>query len=300
MNVDNILAALEHNNGRFPRDVLKLAIENKKLIAPKLLQEMDYSTKNIDKIYDDEKYLRHIYALYLLAQFRETRAFPLIIEFFSMPGDMVHHVTGDVITEDLGRILASTFDGNTTLLNRLVENSSIDEYVRSAALQAYVILWGHGILERQHLIAYFHSLFSEKLVGEVSYIWSALVSYSLKLGSDELEEDIRKVINQSLVDPHYVGRDRFNESLGRSNDEALRALKRERGFGLIDNTIAEMEWWACFKPQRKKSTSFARLTSNPGNSNKSEKQKIGRNDLCSCGSGKKYKKCCLNTEQAIV
>jgi len=22
-------------------------------------------------------------------------------------------------------------------------------------------------------------------------------------------------------------------------------------------------------------------------------EKIGRNDLCSCGSGKKYKKCCL-------
>ena len=26
-----------------------------------------------------------------------------------------------------------------------------------------------------------------------------------------------------------------------------------------------------------------------------EYKKIGRNDLCPCGSGKKYKKCCLNT-----
>jgi hypothetical protein len=25
-----------------------------------------------------------------------------------------------------------------------------------------------------------------------------------------------------------------------------------------------------------------------------ENQKIGRNDSCPCGSGKKYKKCCLN------
>ncbi|HHW13378.1 MAG TPA: hypothetical protein GXX28_00395, partial [Firmicutes bacterium] len=25
------------------------------------------------------------------------------------------------------------------------------------------------------------------------------------------------------------------------------------------------------------------------------KQKIGRNDPCPCGSGKKYKKCCLGT-----
>lgn len=27
--------------------------------------------------------------------------------------------------------------------------------------------------------------------------------------------------------------------------------------------------------------------------------KLGRNDLCSCGSGKKYKKCCLNKVETI-
>lgn len=27
--------------------------------------------------------------------------------------------------------------------------------------------------------------------------------------------------------------------------------------------------------------------------------KLGRNDLCSCGSGKKYKKCCLNKIETI-
>ena len=26
---------------------------------------------------------------------------------------------------------------------------------------------------------------------------------------------------------------------------------------------------------------------------KQKKEKIGRNDLCFCGSGKKYKKCCI-------
>ncbi|MXS54099.1 hypothetical protein GTI81_15525, partial [Enterococcus faecalis] len=26
-----------------------------------------------------------------------------------------------------------------------------------------------------------------------------------------------------------------------------------------------------------------------------KKKKIGRNDPCYCGSGKKYKKCCLNS-----
>lgn len=28
--------------------------------------------------------------------------------------------------------------------------------------------------------------------------------------------------------------------------------------------------------------------------------KIGRNDMCPCGSGKKYKKCCLGKETSAV
>jgi uncharacterized protein YecA (UPF0149 family) len=28
------------------------------------------------------------------------------------------------------------------------------------------------------------------------------------------------------------------------------------------------------------------------------KKKIGRNDPCPCGSGKKYKKCCMNKENS--
>lgn len=28
--------------------------------------------------------------------------------------------------------------------------------------------------------------------------------------------------------------------------------------------------------------------------------KVGRNDLCPCGSGKKYKKCCLDKETSAV
>ncbi len=38
---------------------------------------------------------------------------------------------------------------------------------------------------------------------------------------------------------------------------------------------------------------------NPSSTIPSQSQKIGRNDPCPCGSGKKYKKCCLNKESKI-
>jgi len=43
----------------------------------------------------------HIYALYELALFRETRAYPLPVRIFSRPGEFPFELAGDVVTEDL-------------------------------------------------------------------------------------------------------------------------------------------------------------------------------------------------------
>jgi Protein of unknown function (DUF1186) len=64
----------------------------------------------------------YISAMYLLAQFREPRAYPLIVEFFSIPGDIALDTTRDVATEDLGRILASVSCGDIRLMTALIEN----------------------------------------------------------------------------------------------------------------------------------------------------------------------------------
>ncbi|EIQ7094695.1 SEC-C domain-containing protein, partial [Enterococcus faecalis] len=37
------------------------------------------------------------------------------------------------------------------------------------------------------------------------------------------------------------------------------------------------------------------VKTNIGSKHSVKKKKIGRNDPCYCGSGKKYKKCCLNS-----
>ena len=294
MSVDEILAALEHNDGVFPRDALKLAVANSEAIIPKLLREVQYSIDNVDEIYADEIYMRHIYALYLLAQFREVRAYPLIVELFSMSSDVVQHVTGDIITEDLGRILASTFDGDVRPLENMVEDENINKYVRSAALQAFVILWGQGALTREQVIQYFRCLFQEKLAGEVSSIWGSLVANSLNLSPNELEEDIEKVFDKGLVEPFYVGRGDVENSLGLSDEDARRAYRRDRRSGLIDDTISEMQWWASFQPQSERRLSSVGSTSNSGKRKEEGVRKIGRNAPCPCGSGKKFKKCCLN------
>ena len=72
----------------------------------------------------DGKYLIHFPAIYMLAYFRETRAFDYIIRIASLPDEQAH-LLGDTITEDFGRILASVCDGNIEPIKGIIEDSSL-------------------------------------------------------------------------------------------------------------------------------------------------------------------------------
>jgi hypothetical protein len=61
--------------------------------------------------------------MYLLAQFKESQAYQPIVEFSSVPGEISMKVTGDLVTENLGRILASVCDGNIELSQQLIKIS---------------------------------------------------------------------------------------------------------------------------------------------------------------------------------
>ena len=286
MNIDEIISSLEYNHGKIARAALLKAIDEKEAIVPRLLQVIEDVPSRIHKIHDEEAYMLHIYALYLLAQFRETDAYLPIVKLFSFPGDLPVHITGDIVTEDLGRILASTFNGDLEPLKILIEDESLNEYVRSAGLNALCVLWGCGAISRQDIVDYFKYLFTDALVGQTAYMWSSTIRSSLDISPNEMVEEIEKAFEDDLVELFFFNRDDFNSSLGLSNDEALKRFKKIKRHRLIEDTISEMEHWACFYAERR--------TKNPGNMiSRASEKKVGRNDPCLCGSGKKYKKCCL-------
>jgi uncharacterized protein YecA (UPF0149 family) len=69
--------------------------------------------------------------------------------------------------------------------------------------------------------------------------------------------------------------------LAEGKEATLAYLRKRRHYQLIDDVIREMEWWACFDappPPR-------------------PKKKAGRNDPCPCGSGRKYKHCCMRKDR---
>ena len=141
-----------------------------------------------------------VFALYLLAQFREKRAYPYIVKMFSAPGETSYDLVGDTVTEGLKHILASVYDGNPAPLHGLIENDEANEFVRDAAINAMVVLEHTVQMPRAEVIEYFRSLFQGRLQRTPSFAWDGLVCAVADLPAPELLAEVRQAYAEGLVD----------------------------------------------------------------------------------------------------
>lgn len=278
MNIQEILKRLDRNEGRFPREAVEEAITARDQIIPELLNILEYTKQNVDELAEQDDYIAHIYAMYLLAQFREERAYPVIVDLFSRHDDITVDMTGDMVTEGLDRILASISHGDTSLMERLVEDEQLNEFLRAAAMAGMVVSVVCGDKPREEVVAYYQSLFQGKLRRVPSFVWASLVICSTDLYPEELYEDIKQAFSDHVVEEHIVGLPWVEETLERGKEKVLQDLRENNKFSLIENMVDEMHWWACFDAPEPVAVRSGR--------------KIGRNERCPCGSGKKYKRCC--------
>lgn len=287
----DLLKHIEYNNGRFPEGILDEIIKKREEYIPELLDILDYTYDNAEEVQEDYDYFAHIYASFLLAQFREPRAHSKIVKIVSLPGELPYNIYEDTITEDLPRLLASTYDGDDSLIKGLIENEEIDEYVKGSAIASLTILAVYKIKTRNEVIDYFKELFNGKLERENSSAWSSLINECCDLNAVELYDDIKKAFDDGLVDTISINMDDVDYSMDSNSAELdMENLKHDVHKTLITNTIDDLKNWAAFKEyagNRNPELSSSNI------SLQSEKNiKIGRNDPCPCGSGLKYKKCC--------
>jgi hypothetical protein len=134
-----------------------------------------------------------------------------------------------------------------------------------------------------------------------------IVRVACDLAAVELHERINSWFDDGLLDVTYVSRPEVASSMGESF-ESSRQTVLARGKGFVRDVEAEMGWWASFKdkPAAAKESSPWLTLAGAAQASKPwppealppietvvrASPKVGRNDPCPCGSGKKYKKCC--------
>ena len=300
MTIPEILKELEPYTGKFPMAAMQAAIEQREAITPELLRVVEAVAENPQEYAGRNDYQVHFFALFLLAQFREKRAYPAIVKMVSSPGETPFDLIGDTVTGGLDRILASVYDGNPGPLQGLVESEQVDEYVRSAAIEAFWVLENTGQMPREAVVEYLRSLFHGRLQRTPSFAWNSLVQVAANLPAPELLQEVRQAYDDDLADPMVASLEDIE------GDMAAPEQRWREGLHLITDAIAEMEGWDCFHQEESQSEMETPEDDDWGPPSPApppqleyvppkpfvREPKIGRNEPCPCGSGKKYKKCC--------
>ncbi|MGB6689985.1 MAG: DUF1186 domain-containing protein [Terracidiphilus sp.] len=305
METTEIVNRFEIPSWTLDREAIEAAVVRREEITPELLRILESTAERPDEIDSDHGYMGHFYAMYLLAQFRETRAYPLVLRIAHLPQDLLESLLGDFVTSDLDRVLASVCGGHIQGLQSLIEDETVDEWVRVSALESLVILVAAGQRGREEILTYFASLFHRGSLGKNEMLWGDLIASTCDLYPSGLIAEIERAYEQGLVDSTIIDMEDVRRYLNEGLDRTLERLATTSHYRLVDDAAEEMKWldeteeeierdfdeddegadddffWT--EPHLPATTGPIKRTT----------PKIGRNEPCPCGSGKKYKKCCL-------
>lgn len=282
---------ITYQSRRFPEKAFRIISENREEAIPYLREAVKYAFNNRTDL--DEGYQLHFYALYLLAQFRDTDFFSDIVEFVSMPSEELDFLIGDCVTSGLSDILYNTFDGRLELLKESICNRDIGEYVRAAMLDVMAQIYlDEALAENDWKDFLKHIVYDKK---DQDYIYSAVGLAICRCHFFDMLPEIRYMLDQALVDEIIVGK--YDSYV----DYIFEYREGEKNFCETPVNAADaLRHWAMFEDETKddarKGQDFDKaLRAFERELNKPVlKTKIGRNDPCPCGSGKKYKFCCMN------
>jgi hypothetical protein len=216
--------------------------------------------------------------------------------------DRAEQLLGDAITENLTQILTGLFDGDDRPLRELVTDRSADLFVRNAALGALSFLTFERRIDREAYEAFLLQLDDDKPVEpDADPVWFAWMTAVGVLGMTSLEGRVRAAFADERIDPTWCGEDYFDKLLRDAIERPDDRTRLENEYmGYIEDVLAALGKFPDQQDDSWDGDGVARFDGSrsdwmPGMPAHNPFRDVGRNDPCPCGSGKKFKKCCLAT-----
>ena len=250
---------------------------------------------------DDREYQLLYCGLHVLGGARDQAAGASLLRLLRRPADEVERVLGDAITENLPKIVAGVFDGDAEPLFAAIADASLDQFVRNAMFGAATFLTWEGRIDAQRMRAFLERFHRERLAEDEDYAWVGWQGAIALLGLTDLAPPVRQAWAEGRLDEEFAEPSYFEEDLA----AALRAPSDKRRFerahlGYIEDVVESLsvfEWgsddaadpdWDAVDDDDDflDPPEWTEPVVNPW-------RNVGRNDPCPCGSGRKFKKCCL-------
>lgn len=291
---------------KLPVDAIRAAQRQGEAIVPHLVELLQQAIDG-KKAGRDPEDSAYIYALFLLAEFERHELLAPLLELLALPEEGAYDLISDCVTEDVPNILAVLVDSDHDVLDKIIRDPTLDQFVRWSTAAAYPRLVADGKLSREEAVGRLEQHLRWALDSRDEELSSALVFELERMALPSSLPLVEEAFANNLVKPGLTTLEYTREQLDRGDlgfEEAMQAL----GPSGIEDTVAHIEWWATYQeedpPQDESSEEYAYDDGDeeegyafvddylPSDTIRNESRRIGRNEPCPCQSGKKYKKCC--------
>ena len=324
MNVEQILSAISNtNDNKLTIAGLEAAKANWLVFYPELERLIDQFIADDTSLTDEQEAILFFGTL-LLAELKYSPALAKCLQLFARSDSFltpIEAIFGDTLTELTATLFYNVADGNTQALCDYIIDGHQAMYCKASAIEAVFAQYEMGIIDKIELgghvtrwLAGFLALPSSIN----SFLISALADYCIEYQLDDFKSQFIGLCNKDLFDE-----DRFKQCEVNAWDSADALKLIESGIIQIDfNVVDTLNAWVDDdsddeEPGNILNEDFDEFDSLMGKGGLlanilydentilensvpvSSLAMAGRNDPCPCGSGKKYKKCCLQSDRKL-
>lgn len=239
--LDRIMRDLDAATTELPEDAIREARKHRDEIIPRLIRAIHEATARAASGETVEGNA-HFFALFLLTEFRAKEGLPAIQEAISLPGELPFDLFGDAVTETLPSVLAALACDTPELIDALIQNRSLNEYVRATAADTYVYFVRDGHLTRDDVVDRLRRHLREAIANENVDITGFLIVTLLSFSPREALNDIREAFRLDRVDQAFVDLDDVERSISQGESQFHKELERCGPTGIPD-AIDELKGW---------------------------------------------------------
>jgi len=307
---------LYENSMRINHDLLReiLALPQNELLddLETVLKDAQNRYKEIEDICDKletEEFLQYstfpFHALMLLGEINCDRSLDLALNFLKTPDndefsnrDFINFYLGDSITEDLWMVFYRLGIGREEKLCDFFFEKHIDEFTKCPTGNALQQIALHHKEKTKEIQGYYEEalqrfvkpeFYEDENFNDVCEIVTLIVGDYIETLPNPVSPHVKTLYDLGLVYEGHIGTyEEFIKDAEKYNKYSIRKVVDI--FTFYDNAVKN---WYCYN--RDKQDFDDKKWIAPQLPYVAQKT-ASRNDPCPCGSGKKYKKCCLEKE----
>ena len=322
---DRIMSRLRHHGGRLPEDEIIEARRHRERFVPVLIQECRDEIERVRQYSDSDETsadAQHnsvpFFSIFLFSEWNIAGSVPIILEGIRLPGARPFDLFGDAIHEQLPRYLAQFLFDDLDRIDQLIGDTDLNIYVRWSSASSYKYMVRDRVITSRDAVNRLNRLFAATKVIADEGRPGLGHCYELSAGILDCIESISGVANSQMAEEDWAFVDESIFCRGDVSDEVdaedqyattsdLLRLPPTR----LDDILQTLRHWGTFARQREVQRGDVRqradkrtkaVISRPSTAPvpppkampTSESKRTRRNAKCPCGSGKKYKQCCLH------